>query len=85
MLNTFPIGNWYRLDSVVTKAEDSVGVVWFTTKGETGGGMFNLDHSKEERSAFWWRSGVWIFGVDAQNDTILDQAAKELIQHLKNL
>ena len=40
---------------------------------------------KEGRSVFFWRANTWIFGVDAENDTIRDNAANELVQHLRLL
>jgi len=41
--------------------------------------------SKEGRSAFFWRSGIWIFGVDAENDSTRNDVANDLVQHLKGL
>jgi len=41
--------------------------------------------SKGGRSAFFWRSGVWVFGVDAENDSTRNAAANDLVQHLKGL
>ena len=38
---------------------------------------------KAGRSAFVWRSNVWVFGVDAENDTVLNNAATDLVQYLK--
>ena len=40
---------------------------------------------KEGRSVFFWRTNTWIFGVDAENDTIRNNAANELVQHLRLL
>ena len=95
MTDTTPMGpgTWYGLDFVTAKAEDSIGLLWFTTRGETKSGWIAQNPFTKweaqwpggERYSFWWRSGVWIFGVDAENDDILNQAAKDLIQHLKSL
>lgn len=41
--------------------------------------------SKGGRSAFFWRSGVWVFGVDAGNDSTRNDVANGLVQHLKGL
>lgn len=40
---------------------------------------------KEGRSVFFWRSGTWIFGVDAENDNTRNNAANDLVQHLRTL
>lgn len=37
------------------------------------------------RCAFFWRSGVWVFGVEAGNSGTRNQAAEDLVQHLKGL
>lgn len=39
--------------------------------------------SKGGRSAFFWRSGIWVFGVDAENDSTRNDVANDLVQHLK--
>ena len=41
--------------------------------------------SKGGRSAFFWRSGRWVFGVDAENDNTRNGVANDLVQHLKGL
>jgi len=41
--------------------------------------------SKGGRSAFFWRSGIWVFGVDAENDSTRNDVANDLVQHLKGL
>lgn len=45
---------------------------WFTAKGEG-------------YSAFFWKSGVWVFGVEAENSDVRDQVATEFVQHLRGL
>jgi len=45
---------------------------WFTAEG-TG------------YSVFYWKSGIWLFGVEAENSNTRNQAATELVQHLKSL
>lgn len=32
---------------------------------------------------FFWKSGIWVFGVEAENSETRNQAATELIQHLR--
>jgi len=39
--------------------------------------------SKGGRSAFFWRSNIWVFGVDAENDTVRNNVASDFVQHLK--
>jgi len=41
--------------------------------------------NKGGRSVFFWRSGTWIFGVDAENDSTRNNAANDLVQHLRTL
>jgi len=41
--------------------------------------------SKGGSSIFFWRSGIWIFGVDAENDTARNSAANDFVQHLRTL
>jgi hypothetical protein len=41
--------------------------------------------SKTDMSAFFWKSDVWVFGVDAENDTIRNAAASDFVQYLKSL
>ena len=41
--------------------------------------------SKGGRSAFFWISGVWVFGIDAESDTVRNNAASDLAQHLRTL
>jgi hypothetical protein len=41
--------------------------------------------SKGGRSVFFWRSDVWVFGIDAENDTVRNNAASDLVQHLRTL
>jgi len=41
--------------------------------------------SKGGRSIFFWRSGVWIFGVDAENDNTRNSVAEDFVQHLRTL
>jgi hypothetical protein len=41
--------------------------------------------SKGGRTAFFWKSDIWVFGIDAENDTIRNNAAKDLVQYLKSV
>jgi hypothetical protein len=41
--------------------------------------------SKGGRTAFFWRTDLWVFGVDAENDTIRNAVANSLVQHLKGM
>ncbi|MCS7123854.1 MAG: hypothetical protein NZ932_00330 [Candidatus Bathyarchaeota archaeon] len=34
-------------------------------------------------SVFYWKPGVWMFGVEAENSDTRNQAATELVQHLR--
>ncbi len=39
--------------------------------------------SKGGRSAFFWRSNIWVFGIDAEDDSTRNSVASDLVQHLK--
>jgi hypothetical protein len=44
---------------------------WFTANSGT-------------HSVFYWQSGIWVFGIDAQNDDVRNQAARDFIQYIKS-
>jgi len=37
------------------------------------------------KCVFFWRSGVWVFGVEAGDGTTRQQAAEDFVQHLNDL
>jgi hypothetical protein len=41
--------------------------------------------NKGGRSVFFWKSGVWVFGIDAENDTIRNTVANDFVQYLRSL
>jgi hypothetical protein len=61
--------DWYGCASIFPKNYWTDGDSWFTAK-------------KEGRSAFFFRSGAWVFGVDAENYLARNRFARDLIQHL---
>jgi len=41
--------------------------------------------SKGGSTAFFWRSGIWVFGIEAPNDNLRNDVAQDLVQYLKSL
>ena len=62
---TTPAGQFYPAEQVVASDSDADGIVWFATEGEQMKYWVEQMHPAEHRCSFWWRSGLWIVGVDA--------------------
>ncbi len=45
----------------------------------------NVTASKGGSTAFFWRSGMWVFGIEAPNDNLRNDVAQDLVQYLKSL
>jgi hypothetical protein len=75
----------YILSHVGTKDDISLDVDWYGAALSSFGWVDRVTLTKGDRSAFFWRSGEWIFGVDAENHEIRNDAAIDLFQHLKSL
>ena len=77
---TAPAGRFYPARQVIASEQDAEGVVWFATEGENLKYWSEPMHEKQTRYSFWWRSGLWIVGVDAPEADVLEPIAAEL-QH----
>lgn len=75
---TAPAGRFYPAGQVLASEQDAEGVVWFATQGENLKYWSEPMHEKQMRSSFWWRSGLWIVGVDAPESAMLQPMAAEL-------
>lgn len=71
-------------------ASDALDVIYETEYEETGSGTrtkttnwFKCDI--DGRRIFFWKSGVWVFGVEAGDSDTRKQAAEDLVQHLRSL
>jgi len=67
---------------VIAAEEDAQGPVWFATAGENLKWWGETMHEKEVRHSFWWRSGLWIVGVDAPEESMLAPIAEDAQAHL---
>jgi len=79
-----PAGDFYPAEQVVAFEEDEEGVVWFATEGEHAKFWREVMHQNEYRYSFWWRSGLWVIGVDAPSEELLEAAAVDLVDHLSS-
>lgn len=75
-------GGFYSKDLVTTASHDEIGIEWFTTNGES---TLLWQVPRTQRTSFWFRSGVWFFGIEADKKSIRDAAAQDLITHLTAL
>jgi hypothetical protein len=75
----------YILSHVGTKDDISLDVDWYGAALSSFGWVDRVTLTKADRSVFFWRSGEWVFGVDAENYEIRNDAAIDLFQHLKSL
>jgi len=75
-------GAFYSKDIVTTVSHDEIGIEWFTTSGES---TLLWQVPRTQRTSFWFRSGVWFFGIEADKKSIRDAAAQDLIAHLTSL
>jgi hypothetical protein len=70
-------------------ASDTLDVIYEDVYGSGSGtrtqttNWFKVDI--DGTSAFFWRSGVWVFGVEAGDGDTRKQAAEALVQHLESL
>lgn len=76
------MGSFYPAEQVVECGEDEQGIVWFTTHGENAKFWSVPMHPMEDRYSFWWRSGLWIAGVDVADRSRLRPLVLELASHL---
>lgn len=73
-----------------SEASDTLGVV-FEDDAWYGGASSStktndwFTASKGGSTAFFWRSGIWIFGIEAPNDNLRNDVAQDLVQYLKSL
>jgi hypothetical protein len=81
---TIPMGTFYPADQIVASEEDEAGVAWFATRGENAKYWGAEMHDREERVSFWWRSGLWIFGVDTRDSDALTEITRDLAAYLES-
>jgi len=73
-----------------SEASDTLGVV-FEDDAWYGGASSStktndwFTASKGGSTAFFWRSGIWVFGIEAPNDNLRNDVAQDLVQYLKSL
>lgn len=75
-------GAYYSHELVTGSGSDEVGLEWFTTEGQS---TLLWQVPKTQRSSFWFRSGVWFFGIEADDHAVRDRAARDLVEHLQSL
>jgi hypothetical protein len=75
----------YILSHVGTDDGIRLDVDWYGGALSAFGWGDRVTLTNGDRSAFFWRSGEWVFGVDAENFKIRNDAVRDLIQHLENL
>ena len=71
-----------------TDASETLDTIFEDWHGEASSTVQTPDWftaTEEGWSAFFWRSGVWVFGIDAGNDSTRNDAANDLVQFLKAL
>jgi hypothetical protein len=75
-------GAYYSRELVSGSGSNEVGLQWFTTEGHS---TLLWQVPKTQRSSFWFRSGVWFFGIEADDHAVRDRAARDLVEHLQSL
>lgn len=75
-------GAYYSKDLVTASKSDEDGLKWFTTEGIS---TLLWQVPRSERTSFWFRTGNWFFGIEADTIEERNKAAKDLVFHLKNI
>jgi hypothetical protein len=82
---TIPMGSFYPVEQIVETGTDDDGIAWFTTSGENAKYWGTPMHPMEPRSSFWWRSGLWIVGVDVADRDRLRPMVLAMTDHLRDV
>jgi len=82
---TIPMGSFYPVEQIAETGTDDDGIAWFTTSGENAKYWGTPMHPMEERSSFWWRSGLWIVGVDVADRSRLRPLVLAMTDHLRDV
>lgn len=78
-------GAYYSQDLVTASGRndrDDTGLEWFTTEGES---TLLWQVPRTQRTSFWFRDDAWLFGIEADETTVRDATAADLIRHLNLL
>lgn len=75
-------GAYYSAELVTAAGSDETGLLWFTTEGPS---TLLWQVPRSDRASFWFRSGTWVFGLEAEDTETRDVAAAEMIEHLKGI